>query len=58
MEGGRSQEHPKLPAGGLETGSVDPGAGVPSGFGRRGWEGGHIRRSESPSVLSHCRTVC
>ena len=54
MEGGRSQECPELPAGGLETGSGDPGAGAPSGFGRRGWEGGRIRRSASPSVLSHC----
>ena len=54
MEGGRSQECPELPAGGLETGSGDPGAGAPSGFGRRGWEGGRIRRSASLSVLSHC----
>lgn len=54
MEGGRSQECPELPAGGLETGSGDPGAGAPSGFGRKGWEGGRIRRSASPSVLSHC----
>lgn len=34
--GGKEPGHPKLPAGGLETGSVDPGAGAPSGLGGDG----------------------
>ena len=54
MEGGGSQERPKLPAGCLETGSRDPGARAPSGIAGRGWEGGRIRRSASLSVLSRC----
>lgn len=54
MEGGRSQERPKLPAGGLEKGSWTQVQGLPRGL---GGEGGKEVKSGDQRVRLSCHAV-